>query len=122
MTSENAPTPAAIYASMYPATVLLPGGVQRTRTRVVSAPEGLYLYWAVPDQGDRPDWFSPVDWGNTRRMPTGHMAQVGWDVFTDAGAVTVTAEGGCGCGWPLKRWQPSFARNRVRWPKTSDRV
>lgn len=125
MTSENVPTPAAIYASMYPATVLLPGGVQHNRCKVFVAPEGLYVYWATPTSGHVPDWFAPVDYGQTLRMPSGHPAKLGWDVVTSMGMVTVTAEGGCGCGWPLKRWVPEFAHRRVAWPrpqKQSQRV
>src|SRR5262245_41182236 len=101
MTSGNVEKPTAIYAAMYPATVLLPGGVQRSRCKVFAAPEGLFVYFAMPNFGsDGSDWSARVDWPSTGRMPQGYMARVGWDVHTEAGLVTVTSEGGCGCGWP----------------------
>lgn len=105
----------AIYHTLYPAGVHFPDGIVRTRCKVFAAPEGLCVYWAVaPD--DRPDWFSPIDFGLTTRPRTGYAARNGWDVYTADGIVTVTAEGGCGCGWPLKRWTPQFARTRLAWP------
>lgn len=108
--------PSAVYHALYPATVLLPGGVQHNRVKAFATPEGLALYWAVPTDGVTPDWFSPVDYSRTGRPRAGYSARLGWEVFTDAGLVTVASEGGCGCGWPLKRWSPSFARIRLRWP------
>lgn len=105
-----------VHHALYPATVLLPGGVQRNRCKVFATPEGLAVYYAVPTDGVTPDWFSPIDYLNTKRPRAGYAARIGWDMYTQAGAVTVTAEGGCGCGWPLKRWMPSFARVRLAWP------
>lgn len=106
----------AVHQAIYPATVLLPGGVQHNRAKVFATPEGLAVYWAVPADGYTPDWFSPIDYLHTGRPRAGYAARLGWEVFTEAGLVTVASEGGCGCGWPLKRWSPVFARTRLRWP------
>lgn len=115
---ENQTIPTATHTAQYPVTVLLPDGTQHTRCKVFATPEGLAVYWAVPTDGITPDWFSPIAFDQTSRPRTGYMARVGWEVFTQAGAVTVTAEGGCGCGWPLKRWMPAFAQRRLAWPKS----
>lgn len=127
MTTEQVQTPAqtttpppvsptAVYHAMYPATVLLPGGVQHNRAKTFATPEGLAIYWAVPADDITPDWFSPVDYAQTDRPRAGYAAKLGWEVATVNGLVIITAEGGCGCGWSLKRWQPAFARRRLRWP------
>jgi len=108
--------PQFVYHALYPATVLLPGGVQHNRAKVYAADDGLYIYWAVPADGVTPDWYSPIDYVRTDRPRPGYAAKLGWEITTDDGLVIVTAEGGCGCGWPLKRWQPVFARKRQAWP------
>jgi hypothetical protein len=110
--------PTAVTASMYPATVLFPDGTQHNRCKVFATPEGLAVYFAVPTDGVTPDWFSPIDYANTQKPRSGYSARLGWDVYTEAGTLTVTAEGGCGCGWPLKRWMPQFARTRLAWPRS----
>lgn len=116
-TLSQVPHLTGVHMARYPASVLLPDGTTRTRTKVFATPEGLAVYWAVPTDGMTPDWFSPIDYLNTGRPPRdGYQAKLGWDVHTDAGLVVVTAEGGCGCGWPLKRWVPTFGRRRLAWP------
>lgn len=126
MTSENTGTPAyrtsmnivptATYYGIYPATVLLPDKTQHSRCKVFATPEGLAVYYAIPADGVTPDWFSEINFLVTGRPKTGYNARIGWDVWTADGLVTVTTEGGCGCGWPLKRWSPPFARTRLAWP------
>lgn len=111
-------SPAGITWSAYPLGIHFPTGQVRTRTKVYATPAGLYVYWAVPTNGDEPDWFSPIDYALTARPPAGYALKNGWDIYTEAGVVTLTAEGGCGCGWPLKRWVPTFARKRLGWPAT----
>lgn len=106
----------AIYGAVYPASVLFPDGSVHTRCKVYATDAGLFVYYAVPGDGYTPDWSSPIDYLNTARTPTGYRARLGWEVATDAGLVIVTADGGCGCGWPLKRWTPLFARARRQWP------
>jgi len=116
------PQVTAVYHSAYPVAVRMPDGTVRNRTKVFATPDGLAIYWAVPTDGVTPDWFSPVDYSRTSRPRTGYMARVGWEVHTDAGLVIVTAEGGCGCGWPLKRWNPAYARTRLAWPSEAIRA
>jgi len=118
-------TASGVTWTMYPVGVTLPDKTALTRVKAYATPEGLFLYRAVPARvgpdgpevhGDEPDWFSPINYALTRRPPAQYSMRNGWDVYTDAGLVVVTAEGGCGCGWPLRRWAPSFARKRLRWP------
>lgn len=117
MTSGNVEM-TAVHHALYPASVVLPGGVTHTRTKVFATPEGLAVYYARPADGVTPDWFSPINYAATDRPRAGYAAKLGWEVLTAAGLVIVTAEGGCGCGWPLKHWAPAFARKRLRWPAT----
>lgn len=115
--STTFPQVSAVHHALYPATVLLPDKTQHSRCKVYATPEGLAVYYAVPADGVTPDWFSAINYGNTLRPRAGYAARLGWDVYTEDGLVTVTGEGGCGCGWPLKRWQPAFAKTRLAWPR-----
>jgi hypothetical protein len=111
------PEPQAVKGVWYPVAVRLPGETKdRQRVKMYVTPEGVYLYWAVPSDPDSwmPDWHSPMLEGQPK-PPSGWKARNGFQVLTDAGVLSVTPMGGCGCGWPLKRWSPAFSRRVVAW-------
>lgn len=111
------PKPSAMKAVWFPVTVTLPGETTpHRRAKVFATPEGLYIYLAVPSDpsGRFPDWFSPILPGHAQ-PPTGWAARNGFVVQTEGGHVAMTAEGGCGCSHPLKRWNPEFANRNVAW-------
>jgi hypothetical protein len=111
------PAPSAKSAEWYPVHVRLPDGTELgRRCKAYTTPEGLYVYTEVPAGGDpaKPAWFSPITPGQTK-PPTGWRARNGFTIDTAAGTVALTADGGCGCGSPLKRWVPQFSRKVVAW-------
>jgi hypothetical protein len=106
------PSPTAVRASWWPAAIRIPGEEQpRTSRRIYATPEGLYVF-ARP--GGEPDWWSPL-LPDQDRPATNWTARNGVYLMTAAGQVTITLEGGCGCGNPLKRWTPDFAGQSVPW-------
>lgn len=115
------PEPTAIKGSWFPATVTLPGQQPRAKAKVYAAVEGLYVYFAVPpffaETGTwgPPEFYSPADYSQLDAAPSGYAARNGFTIVTDAGIVGITASGACGCGWPLKKWVPEFAKRIVRW-------
>jgi len=115
--TPDVPVPTAIKAMWFPATVTLPGQPARAKAKVYAAVEGLYVYYTVPADGQYapPEFFSPIDYSQAVKPPTGFVARNGFVIPTDAGLIGITLDRGCGCGWPLKRWTPEFARRIVRW-------
>lgn len=111
----SVPTPSGVSAKWFPVTVKLPDHEQPwPRAKIYAAPEGLYIYLSPPDDGVTPDWFSPIVPGQ-QKPTTGWRARNGVTIATEAGPVTLTASGACGCGSPLKRWVPEFERKLVVW-------
>lgn len=111
------PEPTAMRAVWFPVTVTFPGeDTVHRRAKVFATPEGLYVYLAVPTDrsGKEPDWYSPILPG-AAQPPTGWAARNGFTIQTVHGPVAMTAEGGCGCSHPLKRWNPPYADRNVAW-------
>jgi hypothetical protein len=110
------PEPTAIKKAIYPCIVQVPGQPPRDRAKAYITPEGIYVYWAVPDPVGTwaPDYYAPITWPQPQ-LPPPHMWRNGFRVQTDLGPVAITGSGGCGCGWPLKRWTPSWAQRVVSW-------
>lgn len=113
---DTIPQPTAIKAAWYPCTVQVPGHPPRSKAKAYVTPEGLFVYWAVPDPPESwaPDYWAPITWPQPKPPPP-HMTRNGFRIVTDYGLVTITTDGGCGCGWPLKRWTPRFADANVAW-------
>lgn len=113
---DQMPEPTAVKGVIYPAWVQVPGEQPRERAKVYIAPEGLYVYWAVPDdpQDWTPDYWAPITWPQPK-LPPPHMQRMGFQLETDYGAVVITTDGGCGCNWPLKYWVPEYANHNVAW-------
>lgn len=113
---DTIPEPTAIKTVIYPVIVQVPGHPPRDRAKVYVTPEGLYVYWAVPaaETDWTPEYWAPITWPQPK-LPPPHMWRMGFKIRTDYGDVLITASGGCGCGWPLKRWNPEFANRNVAW-------
>lgn len=117
MTETAAPTPTGAYASLYPASVVLPDKTVWHRCKVFLTPQGLIVYRAAPiRQGAEvaPDFTSAVNYAATPRLT--NDARMGYYVSTAAGQVTITGGGGCGCGNRLRYWVPEWAREVLPWP------
>lgn len=102
----------------YPASVQLPGHDQPIRrAKVVATPDGVYVYTAVPKDDDwTPDWYAPIV-KDQPKPPEGSSSRArnGFALATEDGTLTITMGNGCGCGWPLKRWVPTWQKRIVRW-------
>ena len=111
------PVPVRNRATWYPAIVQIDGGEVHHNAKVYAAEQGLYVYYAVPEDitGNDPDFYGAVDYANLPKPPTGYAARNGFVIPTDRGTVTITMGNGCGCGWPLKRWSPEFSRRVISW-------
>jgi hypothetical protein len=109
------PVPTARSIVWYPAIVQVPGADKaRHNAKVFATPQGLYVYFAKPEDGITPDWHSEILTGQPK-PPEGWRARNGFSVATAAGPVTITMGSGCGCGWPLKKWVPEFQKRVVAW-------
>lgn len=110
------PAPTAVKALFFPASVQVPGHPPRRNAKVFVTAEGLYVYWSVPTPPESwdPDYFAPISWPQPKPPPP-HMQRMGFTIATDYGNVTITTDGGCGCGDPLKHWTPRFAEAITAW-------
>lgn len=110
--TELTAEPTAMKAVWFPATVILPDTTEQLRVcKVYATDAGLVVYQRT-DAGITEVFRSPIDYDRTAKP---RHPRNGFEVYTDDGTVRVTANGGCGCGNPLKRWSPDFARKAVRW-------
>lgn len=114
------PTPNTIRAEWFPAAVRLPDMTVVRMVKVFAADTGVYVYTAVPDDpisGLEPAFFSPVHYDKTPTLPPEYAArQVGIQLITDAGPVTVQPLAGCGCTHrALKDWRPLWAGRIEPW-------
>jgi len=113
---EIIPVPTRIKAAWFPAQLLLPDGkTVLQRAKIYAAEQGLYVYTSVPQDPAVPDWYAELDFSTGGKPPNGYAAYNGFRMQTSKGEVTLTLDRGCGCGWPLKRWSPEFARRIVAW-------
>lgn len=96
---------------------------QRNNLKAFIADTGLYIYDQAPaDAQDPPTplWWSPIDWSRARRPGTGMMAGAGIHIPTEAGTVSITPLGGCGCSHrALRDWFPTWAQRVEAWPAPS---
>lgn len=125
------PVPTSVAHSWFPAHVQLPAGVDIDGQallypcKVYATPQGLYVYREVPSEreafrsGAQPAFWSPIDYEETPTPTVGTLSRSGHAIHTAAGVVMVRKENSCGCGHPLKRWRPDWARVRVSWADTA---
>lgn len=120
--AANAPVPRAFRHEWWPAMVRTPEGDTIRVAKVYATASGLYVYAKVPAQADRatggvPTWYAPINYSETPRPATGYAARKkGVRVVTEAGIVTVTPLGGCGCAFgQLKAWRPNWAQRNEAW-------
>lgn len=126
--ATRVPIPTAVVHVWWPAQVQLPVGVDIDGQsslypcKVYATPQGLYVYrqWPVdPEQfrtGARPAFWSSIDYEKTTPPTVGNLTRrAGSIIHTAAGAVTIKKNDSCGCGHPLKRWRPDWARTRISW-------
>jgi hypothetical protein len=107
--------PATTYVEYWPAHVTLPSGEVRRLCKVYLTETGLHVFFTRPASGEAPHWSSPINFEKTF-PPNPHARAVGVDIETEAGLVTLTPTGGCGCGASLKTWRPTWGRNTQAWP------
>lgn len=105
-----------VMASWWPADVALPvadGELPRSlrRCRVYVTESELVVFTAPDVESFR----SVVDFVRTSQPPELDWPRQPLDFHTEAGLVVVQPTGGCGCGNPLKRWQPDWASHRTPW-------
>lgn len=108
--TATAPAPTAVMATWYPATLTTTDGSLIRKCRIYASPEGLFAYSAP----DVLAWHAVITPGQARPK-TGWEARNGIGLTTDRGRVTITPDGGCGCGAPLKRWLPPWTGRSVVW-------
>lgn len=126
--ATRVPIPTAVVHVWWPAQVQLPAGVDIDGQsslypcKVYATPQGLYVYRqrpADPEQfrtGAHPAFWSSIDYEKTTPPTVGNLTRRASNIIhTAAGAVTIKKNDSCGCGHPLKRWRPDWARTRISW-------
>lgn len=109
-------TPTQVYAAFYPTAVTLPDKSVWYRCKVYLTDVGVVVYRQAPTPGHDavPALVAALNYAGLAR-PVGEIA-TGYYLPTADGLVVLTGGGGCGCGNPLKGWQPEWASSLSPWP------
>lgn len=109
------PTPSSYRAAWWPTQVRLPDGTVIPQAKVFATRVGLYIYTGRPD-GDRPDYYFPIDYSKTAKPPADYaLRQKAIRITTPYGEVRIHKLSGCGCNHPLKHWKPAWAGRIEPW-------